>query len=221
MEELNQKRKINRVVSEGQQPIRAKRFPKDLEDVQINFGNLQPLPENQRTKPHLSPLRLGVNKTRPSKNFASIETPNSPFVFDLKKLPQAPEAPDYVINFLHNFKKVKMIQKDQAFVDYTIFKLQNGLYYQGSLRFGRLQGEGGLYLKMVNPDMSGENPHNFELYKGSFMQDQVEGKGMLRFENDIRYEGNFVGGRAHGSGTLFKGSEILISGIWINGLYNY
>ena len=211
--------RINRVVSEGTKPIRARNFPNDLEEVQLNFGDLQPLAMNQRSRPHLSPITI-QHPMRPKK-LSNSEDVNSPFKFEFKELPPGPKAPNFVVDLFKDFKKVKLIQKDKAYVDFTLFRLKNGLFYQGSLKFGRLEGQGSLFLKMIDPDISGDNPAKYELYRGKFSSDQVEGKGTVRFSDDVRYEGNFVAGRAHGSGHLFKGSKVLLSGIWINGLYNY
>ena len=93
-----------------------------------------------------------------------------------------------------------------------------GLYYQGSLKFGKLNGNGFLLLNMVDiSNMESEETKKNLLYKGEFVRNKIEGKGILYYQDGVRFEGGFQDGMAHGSGQLFKGTRLIVGGIWIRG----
>jgi hypothetical protein len=144
-----------------------------------------------------------------------------PFTFDNEYLPQYPNGPSYIIDILQNVKSTKKIHKKEYLVPNAMFALSCGLFYEGNLEFGKMHGKGTLMLKPVDTSnkKSLEVQRNI-LYEGNFFQNQVDGKGMLNFQNGQKYIGNFKNGKAHGNGTILdiKGN-IIITGIWLEGKY--
>lgn len=139
------------------------------------------------------------------------------------KLPDEPTKPDYLINMLSSVTNKKEIHKKKGYVENTIFKLSSdGLYYDGSLKFGKLSGKGLLLLNMVDTsNMNSPEVKENLLYMGDFDKNYVQGKGVLFFKNNSRFEGSFTNGLAHGSGKLFCSNGEIIQGIWLDGKFNY
>lgn len=214
---------IMRVSSEGSKNLTKRTFLPDDEEAMIKtkkennnifFGKFQP-----------HPIGIMIHETN-SLNDSEFQSGPQSSKLKLKNewkvLPEAPTKPDYEISILANVSNKKEIQKKQAYVENTIFKLsKNGLYYDGSLKFGKLFGKGMLLLNMV--DTSDENSQEVKenlLYKGEFDKNHVHGKGVIFFKNGTRFEGSFTNGVAHGSGKLFVSNGETIMGIWLNGKFN-
>jgi hypothetical protein len=141
--------------------------------------------------------------------------------FDLERLPRVPKGPEYQINLLSNVKSSKAIDKKQHFIESMFFRLPCGLFYEGSLHFGKLQGKGVLLLKSIDiSDTDSKEVQQNLLYDGFFYNNEVEGKGILNFQEGVKFIGTFKGGVAHGNGIIQdqQGNQI-IKGIWINGQY--
>ena len=103
-----------------------------------------------------------------------------------------------------------------------IFKLNNSnIFYEGNLRFGRLEGNGKLMLNMIDEETAKQTEIiNNTLYKGEFKNNKVNGKGILYYSDGYRFEGNFSDGVSNGYGKLFKNNNVIKEGVWINGLVN-
>ena len=204
---------IMRVASEGT-PIIQRRFLPDDEDKPKKkfFGNLQPL------KPQIVEFDSnGLEESLPM-NSASIYKNQKQWT----QLPSIPERPNYEISFLNGISNKKEIHKKQGRVDNIIFKLSDkGLYYEGGLSFGKLTGNGLLLLSMVDTsDLTAPEVKENLLYQGQFNQNMVEGRGVIFFKNNGKFEGSFVNGVAHGAGKLVTPDGEVIAGIWLQGKFN-
>lgn len=51
-------------------------------------------------------------------------------------------------------------------------------------------------------------------YKGDFLNDQIDGFGVLELPDGRVFEGNFKNGAQHGEGCLYKLSGTVIKGRW-------
>lgn len=142
--------------------------------------------------------------------------------FELYELPEFPEEPDYIIDVLNTVKCTKVIRKKEALVDEIYFKIaEDGPFYAGSLRYGKLYGQGALALKMIDlSDLESPEVKKNLLYKGEFNNNVVEGKGTLYFKDGGIFEGTFQNGKAHGIGKLIRKNKEVISEIWISGKMN-
>lgn len=210
---------IMRVASEGTKQIPKRTFlPDDNGPRQSNvqnafFGKLQPF------RPQIAENSL-EESGHTEKKFDSNTNYKNQKIWD--HLPQEPKEPNYEISFLSTISNKKAIQKKNAWVENTIFKLSDkGLYYDGGLSYGKLAGVGMLLLKMI--DTSDENSEEVRqnlLYKGNFAQNMVNGKGTIFFQNNAKFEGSFVKGIAHGNGKLVTSAGESIYGIWIEGKLN-
>ena len=212
---------IMRVHSEGTKPIPKRTFLPDDEgnkepSKNMFFGKFKPM------KPLI--MEHETNSIEGSE-FTNKYLNSSAGYKELKlwtKLPIEPIGPDYEISFLSTIKNKKAIQKKKGFVENTIFKLtEKGLYYDGSLSFGKLSGNGMLLLNMIcTSDMNSPEVKENLLYHGHFKQNKVEGKGTIFFQNNAKFEGSFTNGIAHGNGKLIKSDGEIISGIWLEGKLN-
>ena len=141
--------------------------------------------------------------------------------FDRENLPLMPTKPQFKIDLLSKVKCSKAIDRKKHFIENKFFKLPCGLFYEGSLHFGKLQGKGLLLLQSIDVATaeSKEVGRNL-LYEGFFYNNQVEGRGELNFKGGGKFIGTFKCGVAHGNGVLYdsKGSQV-VKGIWINGEY--
>jgi hypothetical protein len=55
------------------------------------------------------------------------------------------------------------------------------------------------------------------LYEGEWIEDKREGYGVMKFVDNLKYEGEFKGDALNGKGTLFdKDDNILYEGLWRN-----
>ena len=140
---------------------------------------------------------------------------------NLEVLPSPPFSPNFIIDILKTVSTSKEIRKKESFVEESFFKLENGLFYQGNLKYGKLDGEGKLSLKSI--DMSETNMTQrakYLLYEGKFENNYAHGTGILYFVNGTKFRGSFKRGMSHGSGVLIdKYGKPIISGIWIEGSF--
>lgn len=211
---------IMRVASEGAKQIPKRTFLPDDNDtaqpVQQNafFGNLQPF------RPKITENSLEESgHTEKQFDSSCSEYKNQRLWIEL---PREPDGPDYELSFLSTISNKKAIHKKNAMIENTIFKLSDkGLYYDGSLSYGKLTGKGMLLLRMIDTsDESSQEMRENLLYKGEFAKNMVNGKGVIFFQNNARFEGSFVKGVAHGNGKLVTSAGKEIFGIWIEGKYN-
>jgi hypothetical protein len=206
---------IMRVASEGTQQIQRRTFLPDDNDMNSNIQNKRFFGKLQPFKPHIEEYE--TNSLEESLNM------NSDSIYKNLKtwtsLPMTPDGPNYEITFLNGISNKKSIHKKQGLVENMIFKLSDkGLYYDGSLSFGKLKGNGMLLLNMVDTsDLSSPEVKKNLLYKGEFNENMVQGKGVIYFKNNARFEGSFTKGVAHGTGKLFTSKGQIISGIWLEG----
>ncbi len=56
-------------------------------------------------------------------------------------------------------------------------------------------------------------------YSGTFVDARPEGHGVIRYVNGDRYEGEWLKGAFHGTGTLFRRDGSQVQGIWQEGQY--
>ena len=178
----------------------------EIENMQISNRNFK---SNEIQVKTLKPRK---SSQRPSHREAQ---------FDTSSLPAAPPGPEYVIDMLANVKSSKKIDKKQHMIKDAFFRLPCGLFYEGNLSFGKLQGIGILLLKCIDAsDRSSPDVKKSLLYEGCFFNNEVEGKGKLRFRDGKQFVGSFKNGVAHGTGQMldFEG-KLLFEGVWINGKY--
>jgi hypothetical protein len=152
----------------------------------------------------------------------SIESKSILQNLSFNNLPNCPAKPKYRLDVLRHVTLSKNIQKKEYFVENIFFKLSCGLFYEGSLKFGRLHGEGTLFLEdSLGHLENSQTKKQFKLYQGQFSENRVHGKGLLRFADGSRFEGRFKNGLAHGPGKLYiQGPEVcIIEGTWLEGLF--
>jgi hypothetical protein len=208
---------------------KKKRFKENIRiSLEKNFSELLPTIKSKRgnkdefLKPnnHTNSFQNDSN-VRNSKFKTFGENKNLVIEFDLEKLPELPSEPDYPILLLNKVKSSKSIDKREHFAENKFFRLPCGLFYEGSLHFGKLQGKGVLLLKSI--DISNRETKEMKenlLYEGYFFNNEVEGRGVLKFRDGSRFAGTFKHGVAHGNGTIIdKSGNQTIKGIWINGRY--
>lgn len=164
-----------------------------------------------------------INSSRKSnfKTFGELsEKPNKRI--NLESLPTPPEPPYYPIQILKYIRLDKEIRKKEYFVEDAFFKLPIGLFYEGNLKFGKMDGKGLLMLKSIDAsNRASEEVRKNLLFEGQFEKNEVQGRGILRFKEGVYFEGNFRSGMAHGNGVLFDRNRVAIKeGIWINGNYH-
>lgn len=145
----------------------------------------------------------------------------SVFEFDKEQLPEVPKAPEFQIDLLSNVYSNKEIRKKEIKVVDAFFRLSCGLFYEGELSFGKMDGRGMLLLKSIDTsDRSSTQVEKYLLYEGEFQNNQVHGKGLLRFRDGVVYKGTFNKGLAHGNGQIIdQKGEICRNGIWLEGKY--
>lgn len=200
------KPKMKRVISEGGEMVQTKRF----EDVDPNFA-FKMNNENEMRNSIIKEMKTNSNKNiKKTKEFV------------LKKLTQCPSPGDYEIVLLKNIVNKKSINDKMIESKNQFFKLENSnIFYEGDLRFGRLEGNGTLMLDMIDQNTATQSQiKNNLLYKGEFLNNRVHGKGTLFFKDDYRFEGNFNEGIANGYGILYRTNKIIKEGVWINGKIN-
>lgn len=147
--------------------------------------------------------------------------PEETGAFDLNQLPMPPHAPAYEIDILSRVTRAKEIRKKEHLVPTILFQLACGLFYEGTLKFGKLHGKGALMLQPVDTeDRDSKETRESLLYEGLFAEDKAHGKGVLYFRDGSTYHGNFSEGRAQGNG-VFCGADgiVLAKGIWLHGKY--
>lgn len=138
---------------------------------------------------------------------------------ELKGLPSSPFPPFYLINILEDLNQKTKVCENKKFVSKIFFKLDCGLFYRGSLSFGKLHGIGQLLLDLRQSRPKEKNNDIWKiLFEGEFVESEVKGRGTLFYKKGECFKGIFKKGRAHGNGVLFgKHEEILVSGCWNNG----
>jgi hypothetical protein len=140
--------------------------------------------------------------------------------------PKVPKPEKYIINLFKDFRKKPMLNKNETIVQCSLFKVQDDLFYKGGIKFGKLNGQGVLYVLPENETDINYEDDNLELdeyvlFQGEFKNNQVEGKGKLNFAFGYFFEGSFKCGKAHGYGKLFdEKDQIVVEGIWLDGIYN-
>jgi hypothetical protein len=214
---------IMRVSSEGSNNIPKRTFLPDDEEAVIKrnqnknifFGKFKPLQHGS--------ILHETNSANESDFVSGHMSIKQKSKMKWDQLPDEPQKPEYLITMLSNVTNKKEIQKKKGYVENTIFKLSNeGLYYDGSLKFGKLSGKGLLLLNMVDTtDMNSPEVKENLLYNGDFEKNFAHGKGVLYFKNNCRFEGSFTHGMAHGSGKLFCSNGEVVQGIWLDGKFNY
>jgi hypothetical protein len=131
-----------------------------------------------------------------------------------------PSEPSYQINLLQNVCSNKKIQKKEIFVENIFFKISCGLYYEGMLKFGKMHGQGKLYLEdVISSSSNSDLKDKHTLYQGGFFDNKIEGVGKLFFKGGSYFEGSFKNGLAHGNGKLFIKDGDQIEGVWLEGNY--
>ena len=56
-----------------------------------------------------------------------------------------------------------------------------------------------------------------DLYEGDWIEDKREGFGVMKFVDNLKYEGEFKGDALNGKGTLYdSGDNVLYEGLWKN-----
>ena len=194
-------------------------YPKNLKKLESEKTNLK---FNQPKFPRLESVEyesFSINSFPNSSKLQKIK--NKPFQFDVDFLPKIPSSPNYVIDILKKINQSQKVHKKEALTQNVFFRLDCGLFYEGDLQFGKLQGQGSLLLKSIDLNEGNlNNAKEFLLYKGEFKSNEVEGKGRLCFQNGWEFEGAFKGGVAHGFGRLkSEDQQVQVEGVWINGIF--
>jgi hypothetical protein len=88
-------------------------------------------------------------------------------------------------------------------------KLYTNLYsYNGSIKDGKLNGDGILFYI---------NDSKYKSYEGTFINNEFNGLGKLKYLDGNIFIGNFLDNKKHGSGLLYNSNgNILIDEIWNN-----
>lgn len=138
-----------------------------------------------------------------------------------EKLPFPPLSPDYTINQLMHVKSDILTLKKVKFVENKQLNLKCGLYYRGSLKYGKMDGKGKLYLMNVDlTDGTEKEENKYLLYEGDFKDNKVNGHGTLYFAGKEKFIGEFKNGVAHGIGKYYiRPDRILNEGIWVEGIF--
>lgn len=133
---------------------------------------------------------------------------------------QMPRKPQYSINVQGLDQTIVGFSRSPA-TQAVIFKLKSGLFYEGKLKSGRMEGHGKLWKKIKRGE--GQNlagQARVLIYEGEFTGGNMQGTGSLYFENRWRYEGSFKQNVAHGFGRLLDNFGILKKeGLWMNGVF--
>lgn len=126
----------------------------------------------------------------------------------------------YVIN-MRNLSQKKVGLNQVIIGNAIFFKLDCGLLYEGNLKNGKLEGDGKLWKIWVRMGTQGKQENKEVLvYSGEFTGGNLQGTGVLYFENLWRYEGGFKESLAHGFGRLFdRFNCVRKEGLWMNGMF--
>lgn len=88
-----------------------------------------------------------------------------------------------------------------------ILKWRNGNIYNGEFKKGFFHGNGMFYWKKEN-----------EYYKGEYLDNNKNGKGLYKFKNGDIYIGQWINNRASGKGS-YETKNKIYSGIWKDGSF--
>ena len=86
----------------------------------------------------------------------------------------------------------------------VVIILDGGIRYEGTVRNGKIHGEG----KLTFPDG--------RVYEGEFANGQIEGEGTYTYPDDRSYVGKFHNGRRNGHGIVSFPSGEIYEGQWLD-----
>ena len=159
-----------------------------------------------------------------SQNSIVKDAKNSAYTFTSKTaLPRLPRPKRFTIILALDLKLKTNLDKKKSFVKSSTLELENGLFYRGDLKFGKISGSGSLFFRKkgegegLAKEEIVETEKEMILYEGGFLENKMEGRGKLFFDGHGSFEGTFKENRAHGFGKL-EGADLLVEGIWINGI---